>query len=157
MMELLALTIAPRIGEEPINNANPSVSYWEQRRLIHRMLNRACSQFKMFPELTDAGHLHWHGFVEVKDPSKWFLQVCPTFVKKLGFIKVKKITNLSKWLEYSMKNIDLTKDLFKNLIEDNEKVYIDSEIKLPRKRTKGAIEIPHIKTLLDYGFTIDDN
>lgn len=154
-MELFALTIAPRIGEEPINSANASIAYWEQRRLIHRMLNRACSQFKMFPELTDAGHLHWHGFVEVIDFHKWFMQVCPTFSKKLGHIKVKKIFNLSGWIKYSAEEIDKTKELFKDLLEDNEKVYIDSDVKLPRKRTKGAIEIPHIKTLLDYGFTID--
>lgn len=154
-MELLALTIAPRIGDEPINSVQPQVAYWEQRRLIHRLLQRCSKEFKMIPEFSDNGHLHWHGYLYLHDTHKWFMQVLPTISKRIGFIKVVPVREMQKWLEYCCKDLQQTSDLLKDLVEPDEKVYIDSEIKLKRKYLKGVIETNAIKTLLDYGFIIN--
>lgn len=160
-MEVLALTIAPRIStacDAVMNNVNPAVAYWPQRNIIHRLLQRCSKDFKMFPELSDAGHLHWHGYVIVSDAHKWFMQVCPTLVKQLGFIKVKRVKSLQGWLTYCTKNLDTVQGVLKELLAEGESIYIDSAS--PFKRKRKQLPLPNnrveFKTLLDYGFTIHD-
>lgn len=156
-MELLALTISPRIDNADdtyLTSSSPDMAYWPQRSLIQRLLQRCSKDYKMFPEFSDSGHLHWHGYVLVHDTVKWFMQVIPTIVKRIGFIKVKPVKSLQAWLEYCTKSQEDMYRYIQDLIQEDEKIYIDSSIALKRKRIKGHIDTNHVRTLCDYGFEI---
>lgn len=67
-------------------------------------LKLCCSSYTVYPELTKAGNLHYHGIFELKDTVKWYKKVKPTFEHN-GFLFVKKVYS-TKWFDYINKDKD---------------------------------------------------
>lgn len=100
---------------------------------------RRCSTFILYPELTLAGHLHFHGIVKVEDRIKWYRQVLPN-IKLHGFVCIKEITNYQGWIEYCSKDQEhMTKILKVDIPFTEDHVYM-----------KGFKVVYKEATLLDY-------
>lgn len=88
----LALTISP-----------PKRLDIEVKDLLNRylsLLSRINSRFELYPELDNAGRLHFHGFIWKNSLS--YPQDL-NYMSAIGFIKIKEIFDNKKWLKYCKK------------------------------------------------------
>lgn len=70
-----------------------------------------CTTYQMYPEMTLAGNIHFHGLIEITDKIKWYKSVYPT-LKRNGFVLVK--SNVDQgWIDYIRKDSETMKQLFK--------------------------------------------
>lgn len=72
-------------------------------------LKQVKGNFLLYPELDIKGRLHYHGTVS---KSEFFREDLDIF-QKIGFVKVKPISNLTYWLKYCRKEWKLTKKILK--------------------------------------------
>lgn len=97
----LALTWVPNpkdIGIKPIFQFESTIG-----SIVN--LGLCCDYYEMYPELTVAGNIHYHGVIRVKDKIKWYKKVLPTLRYK-GYVCVKKDPD-EKWKEYIRKDKDI--------------------------------------------------
>lgn len=103
--ELIAFTWAPN---STYHTNDPNIGY-QMSILILRRLRLCCKALQIFPELTNAGHIHYHGKLWIKDYVKWYKSVLPT-LKRNGFVKIKPNPN-EGWDEYCNKQWDIFKEV----------------------------------------------
>lgn len=63
------------------------------------------ANFIIVPEATCTGNVHYHGLIISIKPRKrrqWLNKVLPS-LKKLGYLTIKPVTDLSEWISYCMK------------------------------------------------------
>lgn len=67
----------------------------------------SCSSFVILPEVHTSGKkygsIHFHGLLCVNKQWKWYNKVLP-FLKSLGFVTVKPVFELTKWIDYLIKD-----------------------------------------------------
>lgn len=151
----MALTISPR------NVVFSLFEYNRQKLHICKMLRRCSNEYQIYPELSDSGHLHWHGVFKQTDYRKCHMQVLPSFVKEMGFICVKKVTNLDEWLKYCKKNLSKTEEVIKPSLTEGEIMHVDSSrplnVRIGNRFLRTYNDPAPLKTLFDYGFIIYKN
>lgn len=97
-LDIVALTISP--PDLKLSLEDTWIFHLKKLALID-------SDFKVFPETDIKGRLHYHGWIH-KD--KYY----PESLKKLediGFIKMKTIFDMNKWLKYCKKELKITKTM----------------------------------------------
>lgn len=66
-----------------------------------------CCDFIILPEVHKSGKkygaVHFHGVLHIKKEWKWFNKCLP-YLKSLGFVTIKPIFELTKWLDYLVKD-----------------------------------------------------
>lgn len=70
-------------------------------------LNENVNYF-LVPEPTTVGNIHYHGIIisiKNRKKRKWYNEVLPQ-LKGFGFITLKKIDDLSKWIDYCLKETE---------------------------------------------------
>lgn len=96
----LALTISP-----------PNIKYMTVPEIMNkhlRYLSRMKCKFVLYPELDKTGRLHYHGYIYKSDIGyKEDLEL----LKKIGYIKIKDISNNKGWLQYCKKEWKTTRKL----------------------------------------------
>lgn len=98
-MPILALTISP-----PLREGN-------QIELFKRDLKRFAKLkvwFSLYPEFSDTGRLHYHGFIAKTILDK-YLKDIEYLQEKFGFICVKPVKNQKGWEAYCKKEWAVTK------------------------------------------------
>lgn len=86
-------------------------------RPVGRLLNQSCSDWRLYPELTIQGNLHFHCVIYVKDKIKFYKNTLPK-LKDYGFVCVKKIDDLIGWETYCQKDAQFMRaylETFKSL------------------------------------------
>lgn len=95
----LAFTWVPNpkrfVGTHPKYQFNDTVLFIEQMR-------NSCDYFKILPELTINGNIHFHGTIQIKDKVKWYRQMLPK-LKYNGFVLLKDNPD-DNWDKYIMKD-----------------------------------------------------
>lgn len=82
-----------------------------------------CAMFVLLPEVHESGKkygsIHFHGLLRIHKKYKWFNKVLP-FLKTLGFVTIKPCFELSKWIDYLIKDHSLfiKTPLYEYLITD---------------------------------------
>lgn len=90
------------------HTSDPQIGY-AMAVVILKDIRNISKNFKIYPELTHQGNIHFHGKIYIEDPVKWFKKTLPT-LKRNGFVKIK--TNLNEgWDEYCGKQWDIFKDV----------------------------------------------
>ncbi len=64
---------------------------------------KSCANIHIVPELTKAGNIHFHGYLNVFDRIKYG-RTLKSFTSKIGIIYLKVLNNSIKWYEYIMKD-----------------------------------------------------
>lgn len=109
--EPLAFTWSPR----PVNiigtrNTDYSFQYDCFITLLMRMSE--CADITFTAELNLNGSIHYHGILSILDKYRFYRRCLPS-LKREGFVLIKKIDNLEKWLEYINKDVPLMNKLLK--------------------------------------------
>lgn len=105
-IQLLALTWVPR-GE----TYDPQRKFEQHQYEIFVKWRSPAVRFEIYPELTLAGNIHYHGIVQVLDKIAWYKRLLPA-MKKKGFVKIKQIDNLEKWYKYIKKEYEENQKIF---------------------------------------------
>jgi len=82
--------------------------------------------FVFTPEATVEGNVHYHGIIisiKKKKKRKWYNETLPA-LKRMGFIKLKKITDMSRWIDYMLKDFEDFEYMVKNKSYQNN--YLNS-------------------------------
>lgn len=80
----------------------PKGQFCETATWITRTLERS-TDFILCPEWrTTNGSIHYHGVIAVKDRIKWLKSTLPS-LRIQGFVCIKPIDNLQKWITYFLK------------------------------------------------------
>lgn len=113
----------------------PFSQYNYTRVYISKILGESCVDFRIMPEFTIQGRIHYHGILKIKNFAKWVRSTLPSLRAK-GFIKIetfKKQENHDRWVTYMYKSKDDTKDILKikGDIEVTMKDYKDWKAKEP--------------------------
>lgn len=108
-MRSLALTISPPCRVNKYNSLKSI--YYQDQYTIDSLLRKCSKDYTIYPEQDINGRLHYHGVIQVSDMIKYHKNVLPG-LKLIGFVKVKPITNLQKWLDYCKKEWENTKKVF---------------------------------------------
>lgn len=74
-----------------------------------RNLKLCCDSYEIYPEMTIAGNIHFHGVLNIKDKVKWFKKILPTF-KYHGYVCIKPNPD-KKWFEYMSKDKEMMEKL----------------------------------------------
>lgn len=104
--DLLALTLTYKAH----SGADPVWQFKTTKEDLSSLLNSCATDWKMYPELTTDGNLHYHGILAIRDKVKWYKKVLPTF-KRNGFVKLKKVFDLDEWIAYCRKDLKLMKKI----------------------------------------------
>lgn len=92
-----------------------------------------CTIYQMYPEMTIAGNIHFHGLIEITDKVKWYKSVQPT-LKRNGFVLIK--SNVDQgWIDYIRKDMEDMKTIFKIDLPISKPFH-----KLKKDKTKEEIE-----------------
>lgn len=118
-MGSLAFTWAP--NPKIFGGINPIYQHNDCMPLIRNMSK--CCEYKIYPELTTQGNIHYHGIIDVFDKVKWFKSVLPK-LKYNGHVLIKEIFDYDKWNDY------ISKDSV-NMLK-----ILDNEMKLPLTSTR---------------------
>jgi hypothetical protein len=80
---------------------------FEDTYKLLRKLSSCTTECKIYPEVTLAGNIHYHGLFNISDKIKWYKSVLPT-LKRNGFVKVVKVVerHRDKWVRYIVKERD---------------------------------------------------
>lgn len=91
----------------------PFHQYNYTRVFISKILGQSCVDFRIIPEFTVAGRIHYHGILKIRKFPKWIKDTLPS-LRKLGFCKIenfKKPENMERWTTYMYKSLDDTKTI----------------------------------------------
>ncbi len=72
--------------------------------------------FVLVPEATVEGNVHYHGIIisiKKRKKRKWYNETLPT-LKRMGFLKLKKISDMSRWIDYMLKDFEDFEYMIKN-------------------------------------------
>lgn len=136
-MDSLAFTWVP--DPKKYTGKRPEYQFFDTLEPI-RNLRLCCETFKIYPELTMAGNIHYHGLIVIKDKYKWHKKVLPTF-KYSGFVCIKKY-NSTGWDDYIVKDVDIMMKIL------NRSLPLDKEHELIRKRHTPMLQTSG--SVLDY-------
>lgn len=64
--------------------------------------------YVLYVELTIEGHIHYHGWFNIKDKIKYYKKTLPT-LKRLGFIKIKSRVD-EGWMKYCLKDQEVMRN-----------------------------------------------
>lgn len=95
--------------------------------------------FIIVPEATCTGNVHYHGIIVSIKPRKqrqWLNKVLPS-LKKLGYLTLKPITDLSTWISYCMKDTVDYCYLKNNYLTYN---YIEKYVQIPKDSAVYSLE-----------------
>lgn len=86
---------------------------------IHKCLKRFCKTYELYPEFDKGGRLHYHGILCCYDRIKF--NRCAGTLRRFGFIKYetrsrKGPLDVSRWLEYCQKELELTQKVVPEVI-----------------------------------------
>lgn len=108
----ITITIRPKYFnlsiEDQLNKAEPDILTFLSDMNAHGIITT---------EITKNGNLHFHGTIDINLMNKYHKNIdffCKDyfrFSKNIGFICVKPITDEVQWLQYILKDYDVTKDL----------------------------------------------
>jgi len=85
-----------------LRNKRPRAQFKETIVFLTKTLARSCL-YTIIPEWRyTTGEIHYHGILCIKDSIKWFKQTLPT-LRYQGYICLKPIDNLEKWIDYIVK------------------------------------------------------
>jgi len=116
-----------------LKNVTPYGQFKEVIPKLTKLLSES-TEFELIPEWTPTdARVHVHGTVEVLDKYKWITTTLPA-MKRMGFIKVKKIDNLEKWKTYFYKDKWLAEKITKLEMPMTKEVIV--------VKTKKKIDIP---------------
>jgi len=93
------------------NNSLMNMPFDTQHEYKHRDIIHALQEvvnFVVVPEATVEGNVHYHGIIisiKKKKKRKWYNEALPS-LKAMGFIKIKKITDMSRWIDYMLKDFE---------------------------------------------------
>lgn len=80
--------------------------------VITKHLTRSC-YFVLCPEWrTLTGVIHYHGIIFITDRTRWLRTTRPA-LRREGFICLKEIDNLQKWIEYFTKEAQIAESILK--------------------------------------------
>lgn len=124
MPEYYALTLTFKY----LQNKTPKGQFKETIVYLTKLLNRS-TKYKLWPEWRrTSGDIHYHGVVEIKDDIKWFKETLPR-LKLQGYLLIKKIDNLDKWLFYCQKDAIIASGILEinvpivDMIKEDDKRY----------------------------------
>lgn len=63
----------------------------------------AYAYFRLYPELSSKGRFHWHGYVNIHDPIKFYLYSVPELLKKCTMVIKPVFTKDIDWVKYCTK------------------------------------------------------
>lgn len=99
---------------------NPKSQYYYTRLMYSKIFGESCIDFRLMPEFTVAGRIHYHGILKIKNFAKWVKGTLPR-LRMLGYVKTETFKNddNTKWVAYMYKGTEITKDIlgFKNDIK----------------------------------------
>lgn len=107
-LDKLAFTWSP--DPKQFTGKNVSFQFNDTKPFIKNM--DKCCDYRLYPELTTNGNIHYHGVVFVKDKYKWFKSVLPS-LKYHGFVLLKKDVNDNWEDKYCKKDVELMSKLLK--------------------------------------------
>lgn len=89
---------------------SPRGQFYETIFEVTALMNRSTT-FELMPEyrITN-GSIHYHITFQIKDRVKWLKSTLPS-LKRLGFVLVKPIDNLTKWNDYITKEQKIAEDI----------------------------------------------
>lgn len=106
---LWAFTLCPDPKRYPSYDAEAQYHTIIQTLLQKPFMRNTFNTFEFYPELTQEGNIHLHGYFSVKDRIKYFKVFLP-LCKKIGFIKLK--ANVDEhWIDYCRKDVDMMEEL----------------------------------------------
>lgn len=98
----------------------------------------SCTDFIFLPEIhmngKKFGSIHFHGILKIKSSWKFFNKTLP-FLQQLGFVTIKPIFELTKWIDYLIKDHS---DFIGSPFEDYLHTNAENKI-IPCKRFKFCI------------------
>ncbi len=101
------LTISPKYRRR-INDINLLLSDYKKIDIIIRKFSK---NYEIYPELSDTGRLHYHGYMTIDDIIKYKRII--NSLRYIGFVKIEtKLRNKMKWMDYCKKDIDSTSKIF---------------------------------------------
>jgi len=93
-----------------VHSKRPMGQFRETAPYLTKLLDRA-ADFIIVPEWRDTnGSIHYHGILILRDRYKWQKSTLPS-LKCLGFVLIKPIDNMVKWIEYFIKDALLAEQL----------------------------------------------
>jgi len=87
---------------------------YKSRDIVHTLQDIV--NFVVVPEATIEGNVHYHGIIisiKKRKKRKWYNETLPT-LKSMGFIKIKKISDMSRWIDYMLKDFEDFEYMIKN-------------------------------------------
>lgn len=100
-------------------------------------------QFTFCPELTQAGVLHWHGYLFVEDTIKYFKTI--HLAKQIGFVCIKTIKDdddFTRWYSYMIKDTQKILEVDEELREicECDKIELQRYVKQNNNKFKTIFE-----------------
>lgn len=115
----------------------PKSMYYYTRVIISKYMGESTIDFRLMPEFTIQGRIHYHGIFKIYKFNKWVKTTLPR-LRNLGYCKIetfKESTNKTRWTDYMYKNTNETKNIlgFKDdiSIEVNINDYKQWKLKQP--------------------------
>jgi len=146
--------------KKPLENTySPRGQYYYTRIMYSKILGESCVDFRIYPEFTVVGRIHYHGLLKIKNFAKWVRTTLPS-LRRIGYCKIEsfKISSVN-WETYMYKSLSDTKDILKLKedinIEVTKKDYIEWKNKEPTIETfvgkpklllRPEIKVTHIET-----------
>lgn len=97
----------------------PGYQYDNTLPALEEALIQSAEGYVIFPELTDKGQIHWHGFIIVPNDTRSrykFVRQTQTMMKYKGYCDFQKIGTKNRtvkgWLKYCTKDLDLYTKVF---------------------------------------------
>lgn len=88
----------------------PRGQYRRTAPRITKLLSRA-TEFVLVPEFRRlTGEIHYHGIIFITNSGRW-LRLTRRYLKNEGFICLKYIDNMEKWIDYFTKEAQLAEEL----------------------------------------------
>lgn len=105
--------------------------------MIHSYLRQFTSDYILYPELTQAGMIHFHGILTLKDKVKQY-KLRKKMSDELGFLKIDSIKDLQASKDYISKEAAIMQDVLGVKLpytyEDNEKLILTDKLKKKLER-----------------------
>lgn len=109
-------------GDEPMYAITLTFEYLHSKTLIGQLKDtlpivteilHKSTIFQLWPEwrMTN-GSIHYHGTICIVDKLKWLKATLPS-LKRQGFIMIKKIDNMEKWITYCKKEQEVAEGVLK--------------------------------------------
>lgn len=110
-----------------IKSTGPRGQFKETAPYLTKLLGRSCD-YCIVPEWrTGSGEIHYHGVIIIKDKVKWLRSTRGCLVN-LGFLKLKSIDNMQKWMKYFLKEVVVAEEITKLSMPMFDPVILSSKV-----------------------------